>query len=97
MTLIDLQKACDTLNHEILLKQLEAISFSGQCIRWFQSYLRERIFFIEIENQLSDYGKVSCDVPQGSVLGPLLFLIYVNNMPQTVKSNIFFMLMIHAC
>ena len=46
-------------------------------------------FFIEIKNQLSDFGKVSCDVPQGSILGPLLFLIYVNERPQAVKSNLF--------
>ena len=44
---------------------------------------------IEIENQLSDFGKVSCGVPQGSILEPMLFLIYVKNMPQAVKSTIF--------
>ena len=87
--LIDLQKAFDTINHEILLKKLEAIGFPDKCIRWFRSYLYERIFFTEIENRLSDFGKVSCDVPQGSILGPLLFLIYVNDMPQAVKSNLF--------
>ena len=48
-----------------------------------------RTIFIQIENQLSDFGKVSCGVPQGSILGPLLFLIYVNDMPQAVKSNLF--------
>ena len=89
MILIDLQKAFETINHEILLKKLEAIGFSDQCIRWFRSYLYERLFSIEIENQLSDFGKVSCGVPQGSILRPLLFLIYVNDMPQAVKSNLF--------
>ena len=89
MILIDLQKAFETINHEILLKKLEAIGFSDQCIRWFRSYLYERLFSIEIENQLSDFGKVSCGVPQGSILQPLLFLIYVNDMPQAVKSNLF--------
>ena len=56
----------------------------------FRSYLCERIFFMEIENQLSDYGKVSCGVPQGCILGHLLFLVYVNDMPPSVKSNLFF-------
>ena len=68
MILIDLQKAFDTINHEILLKKLEAIGFSDKCIRRFRSYLYERIFSIEIENQLSDFGKVSCGVGQGSIL-----------------------------
>ena len=90
MILIDLQKSFDTINYEILLKKLEAIGFSNKCIRWFRSYLYERIFFIETENQLSDYGEVSCGVPQGSILGPLLLLVYVNDMPQAVKSNLFF-------
>ena len=58
-------------------------------MRWFQSYLCERIFFIEIENQLSDHEKVPCGVTQGFFLGPLLFLVYVNDILQTVKSNLF--------
>ena len=89
MILIDLQKAIETIKHEILLKRLEAIGFSDKCIRWFQSYLYERIFFIEIENQLSNFGKVSCGVHQGSIFGHLLFLIYVSDIPQSVKSNLF--------
>ena len=89
MILIDLRKAFDTINHESLLKKLKVVGFSNKCMRWFRSYLYERIFFIEIENQLSYFGKVSCSVPQGSILGPLLFLIYVNDMPQAVKSNLF--------
>ena len=89
MILIDLQKALGRINHEILLKKFEAIGFSDKCIRLVWSYLYEQIFFIEIENQLSDFGKVSCGVPQGSILGPLLLLIYVNVMPQAIKSNLF--------
>ena len=58
-------------------------------MRWFWSYICEQIFLIEIENQLSDYGKLSCGVPQGSILRRLLFLVYVSDMPQAVKSNIF--------
>ena len=89
MILIDLQKAFVTINHEILLNKLEAIGFSDKCVQWFRSYLYERIFFIEIENQLSDCGKVPRGVPQGSISRPLLFLVYVNDMPQAVKSNLF--------
>ena len=86
MILIDLQKAFDTINLEILFKKLKAMGISEG---WFQSYLSGRIFFISVENQLSDYGGISCGVPKGSILGPLLFIIYVNDMPQAVNSNLF--------
>ena len=87
--LIDLQKAFDTTNHEIVLKNLEPTGVSDQCVRWFLLYLCEQIFFIKIEKQLSDYRKILCGVPQGSILGLLLFLVYVNDMPQAVKSSLF--------
>ena len=54
------------------------MDFSGECFTWFQSYLCERIFFMGIENKLSDYGRILLDVPQGSIVGSLLFLVYVN-------------------
>ena len=85
MILNDLQKAFDT----ILLKELASKGLSDKCIQWFRSYLCERIFFMEMENQLSNYRKVSCSILQGSILGPFLFLIYVSGMPQAVKSNLF--------
>ena len=88
MTLIDLQKAFDTTHHEVLLQKSKPIRFSEQSILWFRSYLCDRIFLVETENKLTDFGKISCGVPQGSILGPLLFLIYVNDMPQVVKSNL---------
>ena len=66
-------------------------SFSKRCITWFQSYFSERIYFLLVlkENQLSDYGRISCGVPQGSILGSLLSVIYVHNMTQAVNSNLF--------
>ena len=88
MILIDLQGAFGTINHEILFKKLKVIGFSEGCVTWFQSYLSERIFFISIEKQLSDYGRISCGIPRGSIQGPLLFRIYVNDMPQAVNSNL---------
>ena len=57
MILIDLQKAFDTIDHEILLHKLKAIRFSKGTLQWFRSYLSERIFLVNIESKLSDFGK----------------------------------------
>ena len=84
MILIDLQKAFNTIDHEILLQKLKAIKFSESTIKWFKSYLSERIFLVNIENKLSDFGEISCGVPQGSILGPL----YVNEMLQAATSTL---------
>ena len=89
MILIDLQKAFDTIDHDILLKKLSAIGFSNHTIGWFKSYLSNQLFRVNLGNCYSDPSNVTCGVPQGSILGPSLFLIYVNDMPQAVKSNLF--------
>ena len=65
MILIDLHKAFDTINHEVLLQKPKAIRFSEQSIQWFRSYLCDRMFLVETENKLSHLGKISCGVPQG--------------------------------
>ena len=82
--LIDLQKAFDTIDHGILLQKLKAIKFSESTIKWFKPYLSESIFLVKIEYKISDFGKTFCRVPQGSILGPLLFQIYVNDVPQAI-------------
>ena len=88
MILIDLQKAFNTIDHEISLQKLKAIKFSESTVKWFKSYLSERIFLVNIKNKLSDFGEICCGVPQGSILGPLLFLIYVNDVPQAISSTL---------
>ena len=89
MILIDLQKAFDTTNYEILLGKLHAIGFSEKTVAWFKSYLSDRTFKVDINNHFSDLSKISCGIPQGSILGLPLFLLYVNDMSQTVHSDLF--------
>ena len=89
MILIDLQKAFDTINHEIILGKLHAIGFSEQTAAWFKLYLSDRTFKVNIDNHFSDLSKISCGTPQGFIFGPLLFLLYVNDMPQVIHSDLF--------
>ena len=89
MILIDLQKAFDTIDHDILLQKLYAIGFSKHSVNWFRSYLINRTFLVNLGNAFSQPACVSSGVPQGSILGPLLFLIYINDMSQAVKCNLF--------
>ena len=96
MIFIDLQKAFDTIDHDFFLQKLECIGFSNSALLWYRSYLENRTFQVNIENDYSNLGKLNCGVPQGSILGPLIFLIYVIDMPQSVDCDLFFMLTTHA-
>ena len=89
MILIDLQKAFDTTDHDVLLQKLYAIGFSKRTVNWFKSYLSNRSFKVNLGKKFSEPASVSCGVPQGSILGPLLFLIYVNDMARAVKCDLF--------
>ena len=89
MILIDLQKAFDTIDHEVLFKKLSYMRFSPKTISWFKSYLSNRTFKVNINKVFSDPGDLTCGVPQGSILGPLIFLLYVNDMPQSVECNLY--------
>ena len=95
MILIDLQKALDKINQKILLDKVLTIGFSKNTISWYEFYLVERHFTVEIRNWVSKFAITSCGVPQGSVLAPLLFLIYDNDMSQDAICT--YMQMIHAC
>ena len=84
---VDLSKAFDTVNHNILLQKLDLYCFRGKANQLLESYLTNRKQFVELNNHRSSYKSITCGVPQGSVLGPLLFLIYINDMPNCCPSG----------
>ena len=88
MILTDLQKAFDTIDHEILINKLEFLGFSKNVILWFELYLSIRKFKVNLDKTFSEPGKLLCGVPQGSILGPFLFLPYIDDMPRAVKCEL---------
>jgi hypothetical protein len=86
--LLDLQKAFDTVDHVILLRKLKAIGACDSTVNWFKSYLTDRKQFVDVKGCLSTAENVTCGVPQGSILGPLLFTVYVNDMSNAVTCDL---------
>jgi len=88
MVLLDLQKAFDTVDHTILLYKLKAIGANQDTCKWFEAYLTNRSQVTDVGGCFSTEGKITCGVPQGSILGPLLFLIYVNDMSSAIRCKL---------
>ena len=85
MIFIDLKKALGTLDFKILLKKMTCLGFITAVIKWFESYLSSRKFCVSVDDIFSKVGTLNCGVPQGFILGPLLFLLYISNFPQSLS------------
>ena len=94
---LDFAKAFDTVNHNILLTKLEYYGIRGTALSWFKSYLIESTQTTKIDCSYSNYSTINCGIPQGSVLGPLLFLIYINDIYLSAQEVPFHLFADYTC
>ena len=87
LVFIDLKKAFDTVDHDILCKKLQIYGVQQRELCWFRSYLSNRKQFCRVNGVASDMQDIEVGVPQGSCLGPLLFFIYISDLPQAVQGS----------
>ena len=88
LVLLDLSAAFDTVYHDILLDRLEHwVGLSSAVLKWFRSYLTGRKFYLAMDEHSSDTIDLTCDVPQGSILGPILFSLYMLPLGNIIRNR----------
>ena len=92
---LDISKAFDRVWHDGLLYKLKSYGINGPLLNLLKRFLTNRFQKVALNGQTSNWKEILAGVPQGSILGPLFFLIFLNDTPDEIQSNIFFLLMIH--